>query len=158
MVGGEFDRSAAVREINSELQTAKRSRPTPNWDEITRAICGLDTPLPVLTAHIDADLNPAKAITEKNLVALRNPCNLLTMPHADSALRELSSFATGAHLCNTPRALARKRCSERAIVTRTMAAGPSHGSGSQAPVHRQGGAAGHGQIGLVYQVAGTGSS
>ena len=36
VVGGEFDQSAAVRRIIRALQTAKRSRPTPNWDEITR--------------------------------------------------------------------------------------------------------------------------
>ena len=76
MAGGKFDPGAAVREINRELQTAKRSRPSaPNWNEITRAICGPYMFLPVDTPHIDAGLDLAKTITEKNQVALRNPCD-----------------------------------------------------------------------------------
>ena len=50
MAGGGYDPSAAVREINRALQTAKRSRSTPNWDEITRALCSLFTALLVHSA------------------------------------------------------------------------------------------------------------
>ena len=48
-----------------------------------RVICGLYTPLPVDTANTDSDINPAKAIAEKNLMALQNPRSLLSWAHAD---------------------------------------------------------------------------
>ena len=70
MVGGEVNPSVAVREINRALETSRRSWATPNWDEITRAICGLYTFLPVNSAYIDGELDLAKAITEKNEMAL----------------------------------------------------------------------------------------
>ena len=80
VVGGEFDPSAAVRELNRALQNAKRSRPTPNWGERTRTIFGLYTPLPVTFAYIDGKFDLAKAITEKNKMALQNPCEPLPWP------------------------------------------------------------------------------
>ena len=80
MAGGEFDPSAAVRKIDMALQTAKRSRPTLNWDEISREICGLYTTLPVNSAFIDRELDLAKAI---------------------AVLQELSGFGTSTDLRNT---------------------------------------------------------
>ena len=77
LAGGELDPSAAVREVHRALQTTRRSRSTLNWGEITRAICGLYTSLPVNSASIDGELDLAKAIAEKNKIALRNPCDLL---------------------------------------------------------------------------------
>ena len=82
MFGGKFDPSAAVREIGRALQTAKRSWSALNWDEFTRAICGLYTPLSVDTAYIGAGLDLTKAIPEKDLMALRDPRDLLAMSHA----------------------------------------------------------------------------
>ena len=70
-VAGEFDPSAAVREISRALQMAKRSRPALNWDGISSALCGLYTALPVCTAYIDGELDLAKAITNKRK---RWPC------------------------------------------------------------------------------------
>ena len=55
--GGEFDPSAAVRETNRALKTAKRSRSALYWDEIRRKICGLCTPLPINSAYIDVTAN-----------------------------------------------------------------------------------------------------
>ena len=112
-VAGEFDPSPAVREINRALQTAKRSRSTLNWDEISRALCGLYTTLPVCSAYIDAELDLAKAITDKNKLALRNPCDLLTSAHAVTIPHELSRFETSTDLRNTQRARALERFSER---------------------------------------------
>ena len=45
----------------------------------SRAICGLYTSLPVNSAYIDGELDLAKAIAEKNKMALRNPCDLFTI-------------------------------------------------------------------------------
>ena len=46
-------------------------------------------------------------------MALRNPCALLTMAHADAIPHELSSCGTSIDLRNTQRALALERISER---------------------------------------------
>ena len=80
------------------------------------------------------------------------------MPHADSALRELSSFGTDVDLPFPPGTLTRGCCAGRTAIAKPGAAGALKGSGSRALVPRQGGAAGHGQFGLVYQVAGAGAS
>ena len=56
-------------------------------DEIMRAICGLYTSLLVDSAYIGGKLDLAKAIAEKNEVALQNPCDLFITSNADSALR-----------------------------------------------------------------------
>ena len=104
MASGVFKPSAAVRETNRALQPARRSRSTLNWDEITSAICGPYTSFPVDSAYIDGELDLAKATTKKSIIALvRNPCDLFTMPNADSALRELSGFGTCADLRNQAR-------------------------------------------------------
>ena len=58
------------------------------------------------SAYIDGGLDLAKAITDKSKMALRNPCDLPTMAHADAILRELSSFRTSIGLRNTQCALA----------------------------------------------------
>ena len=111
IAGREFDPSAAIHEINRALKTARRSRSTLNWDEITRALCGIYTALPVHSAYIDDELDLAKAITDKNNTALRNPCDLLKLAHADTALHELCGFGTSTDLRNTQRALALGRFS-----------------------------------------------
>ena len=155
-VAGEFDPSAAVCEINRALQTAKRSRPTPNWDEISRALCGFYTTLPARSAYIDGELDLAKAITDKNKSALRNPCDLPTIAHAGAVLQELSRFGTSIDLHNTQRALALERFSERSS---TGTGGPWEERGSLSPlVPRQGPAAPRTQfgLGLVNHVAGGG--
>ena len=64
--------------------------------------------LPVDTAHVDDDLDLAKAITEKNLMALRNPCDLFTMPHVDEAHSKFRSSGSGVNLRDTPGALAQE--------------------------------------------------
>ena len=113
MAAGDFDPSAAIREINGALQTTRRSCSTLNWDEIPRALCGLYTTDPVRSAYIDGELDLAKAITDKNMTALRNPCDMHTMAHADAIHHELSGFGTSIHLRNTQRALALESFSER---------------------------------------------
>ena len=127
VAAGEFDPKAAVREIGRALQTAKRSRSTPNCDEISRALCGLYNSLPVRSAFIDCGLDLAKAITDKKKVALRIPCDILTMAHADAILHELSSFGASIDLRNTQRALAPERFSERPS-TGLGAGGPGGGT------------------------------
>ena len=86
VVGEVFNSSTAVCEINRALQTVRRSRSTPNSDEITRTICGIYTPLPFDSVSIDGEPVLAKSIAEKKKMALRNPCDLFIIYHADSVL------------------------------------------------------------------------
>ena len=138
MFGGEFDPSAAVREINRALQTARHSRPALNWDEITRAICGLYTSLPVDSAYIGGKLD------------------LFTMAYAGTIPHELSISGTGIDLRNTQRPLAIERYAER-YAERSAAAKPGSSEespGSLALAPRRSETARRGQFGLVYQVEG----
>ena len=92
-------------------------------------------------------------------MALRNPCNLLTMSHAESTLRERSGFGRSADLCSSLGTLAMERytkCAAAAEPGPPEPETPSH-SGSHALVPRPGGATDRGEFGLVYQVAGADS-
>ena len=155
VVGGDFVPSAAVREINRALQTAKHSRSTLNWDEITRAIYGLYNSLPVNSAYIDGELDLAKAITEKNKMALRNPCDLLTMAHAGTIFHELSGFGTSFNIRNTQRTHAIERFAE-------CSAAAEHGPPEERPdslaLAPRRSTAGRDQFGLVLQEAGADSA
>ena len=155
MAAGEFDPSAAVREINRSLQTYRRSRSALNWDEIARALCGLYTTLPVRSAYIDGELDLAKAIADKRKLALRKPCDLLTIAHADAILHKLIRFGTSIDLRSTQRALALERFSERPSAG---TGGLREERGSLALMPRQGSAAPRTRfgLGLVNHVAGGG--
>ena len=53
------------------------------------------------SAYIGGEPDLVKAITDMSKMALRNPCDLLTMAHAGAILHELSSFGTSIDLRNT---------------------------------------------------------
>ena len=89
-------------------------------------------------------------------MALRNPCDLLTMAHAGTTLHELGGFGTSIDLRNTQRALALGRFSERSAATGKGP--PGEGPGPLVLLPREGAAASRNQFGLVNQVAGTSSS
>ena len=63
-------------------------------------------------------------------ILLENPGDQITMPHADSALRELGSSGTNVDLSKMPGALARGRRAARTAVAGPGAAGAPQGSGS----------------------------
>ena len=108
------------------------------------------------SAYVNGELDLAKTITDKKKMALRNPCDLFTMAHADAILHELSSFGTSIHLRNTQRALALECLSEH-----SAGAGqdpPEGGAGSSALVPRRSAPAPRDQFCLVHHVTGAGSS
>jgi len=110
----------------------------------------------VHSAFIDGELDLAKAIAEKNKMALRNPCDLLTMAHAGTIFHVLSGFGTSIDLRNTQRALAIERFAERFAAAEHGP--PEERPSSLALMPRRGAAAGRDQSGLVNQVAGADSA
>ena len=83
-------------------------------------------------------------------MALRSPCDLFTMAHADTTPHELSDFGTRIDLRNTQRAIAIGRFAKRSAAAEPGPREERPGSLALAP--RRSEAAGRGQFGLVYQV------
>ena len=88
------------------------------------------------SSYVDGEIDLAKAITDKNKMALRNPFDLFTMAHADAIPHEPSSFGTNIDLRSTQRALALERLSEHLVEAGQGP--PEGGAGSSALVPRRG--------------------
>ena len=88
----EFDPSSAVVAIKKAIQKGKRSESSLDWVEITRAIYGLFSAVPMSSNYHDKELNLATSVCDMDVLLLQSPGDRFERHHAEEALWLLKRF------------------------------------------------------------------